>query len=102
MTYRLGCPRPEVRGYHLFDEGTREMSWLIVCHVRGKETPPTSEEFTSEVTEHPWGNVVMHVLWHAISRLVRLHYDELLGTRYEHYGRVDHEGFPFQAVMRAG
>jgi hypothetical protein len=35
---------------------------------------------------------------HAISRLVHLHYDELLGTRYEHYGWVDSDGFPHQAA----
>jgi hypothetical protein len=40
----------------------------------------------------------MRVLRHAISRLVHLHYDELLGTRYEHYGRVDSDGFPHQAA----
>jgi hypothetical protein len=40
----------------------------------------------------------MRVLWHAISRLVHLHYDELLGTRYEHYGRIDCEALPFQAA----
>jgi hypothetical protein len=40
----------------------------------------------------------MHVLRHAISRLVHLHYDELLGTRYEHYGRVDSDGLPYQAA----
>jgi hypothetical protein len=40
----------------------------------------------------------MHVLRHAISRLVHLHYDELLGSRYEHYGRVDSDGFPYQAA----
>jgi hypothetical protein len=40
----------------------------------------------------------MCVLRHAISRLVHLHYDELLGTRYEHYGRVDSNGLPYQAA----
>jgi chromosome segregation ATPase len=40
----------------------------------------------------------MRVLRHAISRLVHLHYDELLGTRYEHYGRVDSDGLPYQAT----
>jgi hypothetical protein len=40
----------------------------------------------------------MRVLQHAISRLIHLHYDELLGTRYEHYGRVDSDGLPYQAA----
>jgi hypothetical protein len=40
----------------------------------------------------------MRVLRHAISRLVHLHYDELLGTRYEHYGRVDSDGLPYQTA----
>jgi hypothetical protein len=40
----------------------------------------------------------MRVLRHAISRLVHLHYDELLGTRYEHYGRVDSDGLPYQGA----
>jgi hypothetical protein len=41
----------------------------------------------------------MRVLRHAILCLVHLHYDELLGTRYEHYGRVDSDGLPYQAAM---
>jgi hypothetical protein len=40
----------------------------------------------------------MCVLRHAISRLVHLHYDELLDTRYDHYGRVDSDGLPYQAA----
>jgi hypothetical protein len=40
----------------------------------------------------------MRVLRHAISCLVHLHYDELLGTHYEHYGRVDADGLPYQAA----
>jgi hypothetical protein len=40
----------------------------------------------------------MHVLRHAISHLVHLHYNELLGTRYEHYGRVDSDSLPYQAA----
>jgi hypothetical protein len=50
------------------------------------------------VIERNWGDGLMRVLRHAISRLVHLHYDELLGTRYEHYGRVDADGLPYQAA----
>jgi hypothetical protein len=70
----------------------------VVCQVRGKEVPPTSLEFTFEVIERNWGDSLMRVLRHAISRLVHLHYDELLGTHYEHYGRVDSDGLPYQAA----
>jgi hypothetical protein len=87
-----------VRGYRLFEEGTRELAIRVVCQVRGKEVPPTSSEFTFEVIERNWGDGLMRVLRHAISHLVHLHYDELLGTRYEHYGRVDADGLPYQAV----
>jgi hypothetical protein len=82
----------------LFEEGTQELAIRVVCQVRGKEVPPTSPEFTFEVIEHNWGDGLMRVLHHAISRLVHLHYDELLGTRYEHYGRVDADGLPYQAA----
>jgi hypothetical protein len=68
------------------------------CQVHGREVPPTSQEFTFEVIKRTWGDGLMHVLRHAISCLVHLHYDELMGTRYEHYGRVDSEGLPFQAT----
>jgi hypothetical protein len=95
LTTRLGRPRPQVRGYQLFEEGTRELAIRVVCQVRGKEVLPTSPEFTFEVIERNWGDGLMRV---AISRLVHLHYDELLGTRYEHYGRVDADGFPHQAA----
>jgi regulator of replication initiation timing len=50
------------------------------------------------VIERNWGDGLMRVLRHAISHLVHLHYDELLGTRYEHYGRVDSDGLPYQAT----
>jgi hypothetical protein len=98
LAARLGRPRPEVRGYHLFEEGTRELAIRVVCQVRGKEVPPTSPKFTFEVIERNWGNGLICVLRHAISRLVHLHYDELLGTCYEHYGRVDSDGLPYQAA----
>jgi hypothetical protein len=87
-----------VRGYRLFEEGTRELAIRVLCQVRGKEVPPTSPEFTFEVIERNWGDGLMRVLRHAISRLIHLHYDELLGTRYEHYGRVDSDGLPYQAA----
>jgi regulator of replication initiation timing len=98
LAARLGRPRPEVRGYRLFEEGTRELAIHVVCQVRGKEVSPTSPEFTFEVIERNWGDGLMRVLRHAISSLIHLHYDELLGTRYEHYGRVDADGLPYQAA----
>jgi hypothetical protein len=87
-----------VRGYLLFKEGTRELAYRIICEVHEKEVPPTSQEFTFEVIERTWGDGPMRVLRHAILRLVHLHYDELLGTRYEHYGRVDSKGLHYQAA----
>jgi hypothetical protein len=51
LAARLGRPRPEVRGYRLFEEGTRELAYRIVWQVRGREVLPTSEEFTFEVIE---------------------------------------------------
>jgi hypothetical protein len=99
LAARLGRPRPEVRGYRLFEEGTRELAYRIVCQVRGREVPPTSEEFTFEVIERTWGEGVMRVLQHAISRLVHLQAAELVGTRYEHYGRCNDEGFPVEPPL---
>jgi hypothetical protein len=48
LAARLGRPRPEVRGYRLFEEGSRELAYQVVCQVHGKEAPPTSQEFTIE------------------------------------------------------
>jgi hypothetical protein len=31
LAARLGCPCPEVRGYRLFEEGTRELAIRVVC-----------------------------------------------------------------------
>jgi regulator of replication initiation timing len=98
LVARLGRPCLEVRGYRLFKVCTWELAYQVVCQVRGKEVPPTSPEFTFEVIERNWGDGLMRVLRHAISRLVHLHYDKLLGTRYEHYGRVDSDGLPYQAA----
>jgi hypothetical protein len=42
LAARLGRPHPEVHGYYLFEEGTRELAYQVVCHVRGKEVLPTS------------------------------------------------------------
>jgi hypothetical protein len=98
LAARLRCPRLEFQGYRLFEEGTHELEYQVICQVREKEVPPASLEFTFEVIECTWGDGLMRVLRHAISRLVHLHYDELLGTRYEHYGRVDSDGLPYQAA----
>jgi regulator of replication initiation timing len=70
----------------------------VVCQVRGKKVPPASPEFPFEVIKRNWDDGLMRVPRHAISHLVHLHYDELLGTRYEHYGRVDSDGLPYQAA----
>jgi hypothetical protein len=51
LAARLGRPRPKVRGYRLFEEGTRGLAIRVVCQVHGKEVPPTSPEFTFEVIE---------------------------------------------------
>jgi hypothetical protein len=51
-----------VRGYRLFEEGTRELVYCIVCQVRGREVPPTSEEFTFQVIKRTWGEGVMRIL----------------------------------------
>jgi hypothetical protein len=99
LAARLGHPCPEVRGYRLFEEGTRELVYRIVCQVRGREVPPTSEEFTFEVIERTWGEGVLRVLLHTISRLVHLHASKLAGTRYEHYERCDDEGFPVEPSL---
>jgi hypothetical protein len=58
----LGRPHPKVRGYHLFEEGTCELAYQVVCQVHGKEVPPTTPEFTFEVIERTWGNGLMRVL----------------------------------------
>jgi hypothetical protein len=31
LAARLRRPRPEVRGYRLFEEGTRELAYRVVC-----------------------------------------------------------------------
>jgi hypothetical protein len=62
LAARLGCPRPEIRGYHLFEEGTRELAYQVVCQVHRKEVPLTSQEFTFEVIERTWGDGLMRVL----------------------------------------
>jgi hypothetical protein len=98
LAARLRRPRSEIRGYRLFEEGTQELAFQLVCQVHRKEVPPISQGFTFEVIERTWGDGLMRVLRHAFSRLVHLHYDELLGTRYEHYRRVDSDGLPHQAA----
>jgi hypothetical protein len=57
-----GRPHPKVQGYRLFEEGTQELAYQVVCKVRGKEVPPTLPEFTFEVIERNWGDGKMHVL----------------------------------------
>jgi hypothetical protein len=54
--------RPEVRGYRLFEEGTRELAFQLVCQVHGKEVTPISQGFTFEVIERTWGDGLMRVL----------------------------------------
>jgi hypothetical protein len=58
----LRRPRSEIRGYRLFEEGTHELAYQVVCQVRGKEVPPASPEFTFKVIERTWGDGLMRVL----------------------------------------
>jgi hypothetical protein len=62
LAARLGRPCPEIRGYRLFEEGARELAYQVICQVRGKEVPPTSQELTFEVIERTWGDGLMRVL----------------------------------------
>jgi hypothetical protein len=62
LAARLGRPHPKVRGYLLFEEGTRELAYQVVCQVRGKEVPSIYQGFTFEVIERTWGDGLMHVL----------------------------------------
>jgi hypothetical protein len=52
LVVRLGHQCPEVRGYRLFEEGTRELAIRVVWQVRGKKVPPTTPKFTFKVIEH--------------------------------------------------
>jgi hypothetical protein len=38
LTAHLGRPHLEIRGYRLFEEGTRELAFQLVCQVRGVTT----------------------------------------------------------------
>jgi hypothetical protein len=40
LTLHLGRPCPKVRGYRLFDEGTQELAFQVVCQVLGERSRP--------------------------------------------------------------
>jgi hypothetical protein len=38
LAARLGHPRPEIRGYHLFEEGTRELAFSSFVRSAGRRS----------------------------------------------------------------
>ena len=94
LALRCGRPLPELKGVRLERPEDSELSWLVVCTVRGREVAPVSEEFTVDVMERSWVDGMVRVMQEAIARLAFLHPEKIVGTPFQFVGQRDTEGIP--------
>lgn len=90
----VGRLLPEIKGgkVHQLVEGDR--SWLVVCTLRGSLVGPPIQELEVDVFDRTWTDGVVRVMQEALARLAFHHRAELIGTRFEYFGRRDSEGRP--------
>jgi hypothetical protein len=91
----VGRLLPEVKGGQLESTKDGEMSWLVVCTLRGSHVKPL-EEIEVQFFDRTWEDGLVRVLQSALSRLVFHHRVELEAKRLPHafLGRRNEEGIP--------
>jgi hypothetical protein len=91
----VGRLLPEVKGGQLESTKDGEMSWLVVCTLRGSHVKPL-EEIEVQVFDRTWEDGLVRVLQSALSRLVFHHRVELEAKGLPHalLGRRNEEGIP--------
>src|SRR4051812_16064338 len=90
-------PTPEIKGAHITTLIDGELSWLVVCTVRGGVVLPLSEDFQVNVIEKEWGDGILMVAQEALARLAYHHRQQLEETQFRFFGRRHEEGYVLQA-----
>jgi hypothetical protein len=95
ICHTVGLLRPEVKGGQMEDFQDGELSWMIVCTIRGSHVRQL-EEIEIQIFERTWEDGLVRVLQAALARLTFRHRTELEEKRlpYAHIGRRDEEGIP--------
>src|SRR6185369_4161622 len=90
----LGRPVPEFEGTQVDSLGDGNLSWLIKSSVRGRIQPPRSKDLVYTTMDTTWVDGLARVMQRLLARLCEEHKDELVGTRFQYFGRRDDEGNP--------
>jgi uncharacterized coiled-coil protein SlyX len=90
----LGRPVPEFEGTQVDSLGDGNLSWLIKSSVRGRIQPPRSKDLICSTMDTTWVDGLTRVMQRLLARLCEEHKDELVGTRFQYFGRRDDEGNP--------
>jgi hypothetical protein len=91
----VGRLRPEVKGGQMNDIENEDLSWMIVCTVRGSHVKQLPE-FEIQLFERTWEDGLVRALQAALAHLAFHHRAELeeRNLPYAHFGRRDEEGLP--------
>jgi hypothetical protein len=95
VCHTVGRLRPEVKGRQMEDFKDGELSWMIVCTIRGSHVRDL-EEIEIQLFDRTWEEGLVRVLQVALARLVFHHRAELeeKGLPHAHLGHRDEEGIP--------
>lgn len=92
LSQAVGRPAPEIKGAKIHKVIEGDMSWLVVCTLRGGVVPPHSQELEVDVVERTWIEGVIRAMQEAIARLAHHHRQQLVTSPFWYFGRRDSEG----------
>jgi hypothetical protein len=86
---------PEVKGGQMEDMADGELSWMVVCTLRGSHVE-NLEEIEIQLFDRTWEECLVRVMQAALARLVFHHRAELEAKGLPHacLGCHDEEGVP--------
>ncbi|KAK1686254.1 hypothetical protein QYE76_047102 [Lolium multiflorum] len=91
----VGRLLPEVKGGQMECTKDGELSWMVVCTLRGSHVK-NIEEIEVQIFDRTWEEGLVRVMQAVLAHLVFHHRVELetMGFPHAHLGRRDEEGFP--------
>jgi hypothetical protein len=95
VSQTVGRLLPEVKGGQMECTKDGDMSWMVVCTLRGSHVK-NIEEIEVQIFDCAWEEGLVRVMQAALARLVFDHHVELEAKRFSHahLGHRDKEGFP--------
>ncbi|KAK1693703.1 hypothetical protein QYE76_010400 [Lolium multiflorum] len=99
VSQAVGRLLPEVKGGQMESTKDGELSWMVVCTLRGSHVA-NLEEIEVQIFDHTWEEGLVRVMQAALARLVFHHRVELEAMRLPRaqLGRRDEEGFPTEGL----